>query len=320
VTPPVAVAALEYAEPENFLRAMQIIFGFCRTPEEIAPHCVVRGAHIAPPPIPSMSATTLSRLSVRPDAELDRHFAAPLCRNCGATLDTPFCAQCGQPRAKRFGVAAVGSEAWQNWRWFELDTLRSALRLIAKPGTVAREFVLGARKKHVHPLKLLLVAIGLLLLVLAQSRYLDSADANLSRVMALVRDYAKWSFSLGIVAIFSASMLVFRRRLGHNATEHLVLATYIHFLIVAASVINLLPTLVWHTPAFLAAHKAASTIYMNFVEAAIVMLALRQFFLIELPREAWRLLLAGLAFAAIKWLLLRLYAMALVKIVIAQTT
>lgn len=245
-------------------------------------------------------------------------FAAPLCRNCGTVLPTKFCGHCGQQKAVRFNVAAVGGEAWTTWRLFELDVLKSAWRLLSKPGTVAREYVLGSRKKHVHPLKLLLVAIGVLLLVLAQGNYLASANANVSRAMELVRSYANWSFSLGIVAILATSLLVFRRRGGYNPTEHLVLAVYCHFLVICAAIANLLPTLVWRAPAWLAAHKAWSGVYMDVIEAGLVMLAFRQFFLVDLRRDWWRLLLAGVLFAALKWGLLRLYAMVLVKIVMAQ--
>lgn len=248
------------------------------------------------------------------------HFAAPVCRNCGAALSTKFCGQCGQQKAARFNLRAVGGEAWSNWRLFEMDVLASAWRLLRKPGTVAREYVLGARKKHVHPLKLLLIAIGVLVLVLAQSNYLASQNANVSRAMELVRSYANWSFSLGIVAIVLTSLVVFRKRGGFNTTEHLVLAVYCHFLIICAAIVNLLPTLVWRAPAWLATHKAWSGFGMDVVEAGLVMLAFRQFFLVDLRREWWRLLLAGVVFAAIKWGLVRLYAMALVKVVMAQLT
>lgn len=258
------------------------------------------------------------RPDILPDVAAATFFAAPLCRNCGADLTTPFCGHCGQQKAKRFTHRAVGTEAWQNWRWFELDVLKSAWRLLSKPGVVAREYVFGARKRHVHPLKLLLVAIGVQLLVSAQSDYMGSGNAGVSRAMALVRSYANWSFSLGIVAIVTTSVLVFRRRGGYNFTEHLVLAVYCHFLIVCAAVISLLPTLLWRAPEWLASHKAWSGVYMGPVEAGLVMLAFQQFFLLDVRREWWRLLLAGALFASIKWGLVRLYAMAVVKLVMAQ--
>jgi hypothetical protein len=246
------------------------------------------------------------------------HFAAAVCHNCGAALSTPHCGSCGQKRATRFNLLSVGSEAWQNYRLFELDIVKGALRLFMAPGIVAREYVLGARKKHVHPLKLLLIAIGVLLLVLGQSAYLDSQNAEISKAMTMVRAYGNWSFSLGIVAIVTASWCVLSWRHPFNLTEHLVLGVYVHFLIIVASIVNLLPILVFRAPQWLAAHKYWSGHYMQLVEAAIVAVAFRQFFALQWRRDAWRLLLAIATFAACKALLLRLYAIALVKLVLAQ--
>jgi hypothetical protein len=250
-----------------------------------------------------------------PDAA---HFAAPVCHNCGAAMDQAHCGKCGQPRARRFGARAVGSEAWQNWRWFEWDVLRSAWRLLTRPGVVAREYVMGARKRHVHPLKLLLTAIGLLLLVLARGNYLDASSTSANATMELLRSWSNWSFSLGIVAILAVSWIGFRRRGGYNATEHLVLAVYCHFLVICASVLNKLPTLVWRSPEFLAAHKQGSTWFMDGVGMLILAVAFTQFFHLDLRRDALRLLVALIAFVAIKWLLVRLYVWCLVLIVVSR--
>ena len=246
------------------------------------------------------------------------HFAAPACHNCGGALATPYCSQCGQKRAVRLGTRSLGAEAWQSYRWFELSLLRGAWRLLRAPGTVAREYVLGARTRHVHPLKLLLAAVGVLLLVLARSRYLDSTNAHVTRAMELVRSYANWSFSLGIVAIALASLVAFHRRGGYNRVEHLVLAAYAHFLVICASVANLLPTLLYRDAAFLQAHKRWSWTWMGVVEVAIVLVAFAQFFRVDLRRDGWRLLLAGAVFLISKWALLRLYAWLLVKLVLAR--
>jgi hypothetical protein len=251
----------------------------------------------------------------RPDAA---HFAAPLCHNCGASLAHAFCAACGQPRAKRFDLRAVGGEAWQSWRVFEWDVVRSAWRLMTRPGIVAREYVLGARKRHVHPLKLLLFSIGLLLLVLARANYLDTSRSEGNAVMELVRAWSNWSFSLGIVAILAASQLAFPRRGGFNATEHLVLAVYCQFLVICASVLSKLPTLVWRAPEFLARHKSLSAWFMDGVGMLVLAVALVQFFELDWRRDTVRVLLAVSVYVGVKWLLLRLYAWGVLQIVLAQ--
>lgn len=97
------------------------------------------------------------------DAPVDEaHFEQAVCRNCGSPRATPHCGACGQKAAARFSLRDVWQEVWQSRRWFELPFLHAALRLARAPGLAAREYVLGARKRHVHPLKLLLFAVALL--------------------------------------------------------------------------------------------------------------------------------------------------------------
>lgn len=247
----------------------------------------------------------------------DAHFDAPLCRNCGADLAGPHCSQCGQKKAGRIGLGNLRSEAWEKLRLFELDQVQSVLRLLTGPGKVARDYVFGMRKRHTHPLKLLLLAIAVLLLVLAQTRYLASANVTVSKALEIVRKYAEWSFSLGLFAIWSASLVAFRKRLGYNAVEHLVLATYSQFLVILANILNQLPLLLWRAPAWLVWHKQWSPRYMDVIELAIVLLGCQQFFVVDLRRQWWRLLLAGIVFLLVKALLLQLYARVLARLVIS---
>jgi hypothetical protein len=251
-----------------------------------------------------------------PDLD-DAHFAADTCRNCGAALAAAHCGECGQKRAQRFRFGALRSEAWENNRLFEFELVRAALRLAVQPGAVARDYVLGARKRHVHPLKLLLVAVGLLLWILSATQYLGAGTDQASRAFELVQKYGKWSFSLGIVAILATSLLVFGKRLKYTFAEHLVLATYAHFVVLAASVLNLLPLLAIPGAEAVRAHRAAANLYMPVVEAAIVGLAFAQFFCLDLRRQWPRWLLAVLAFVALKKGLQLLYARAVVKAVLA---
>jgi hypothetical protein len=246
------------------------------------------------------------------------HFAAPLCRNCGAALQSAFCGRCGQQRVQRLNLLAVGAEAWQNYRWFEFGVLKAAWRLLRGPGVVAREYVLGARRRHLHPLKLLLIAIGVLVLILARTSMLDSADAEVGKAMAIVRSYANWSFSIGILAIVTASMAVLSWRQPYNLTEHLVLGAYCHAVVIAANAINLLPTLAFRDPQWLALHRTWSGWPMDAIEALIVAVAFKQFFALDWRRHALRLLAAAALFAVAKGLLLRLYAIALVKLVLPR--
>lgn len=261
------------------------------------------------------SGRELARSDARPEPA---HFAAPVCRNCGARQDTPFCGQCGQPKARRLGMGDVGTEAWQRWRVFEWEVMGSVLRLIRAPGKVAREYVLGARRRHVHPLKLLLVAIALLMLALGASNYLESRHAEVNEVMALVRRYANWSFARSIVALTITSLLLFPRRFGYNFTEHLVLATYCQVLIIVAALAGALPTLAWNSPEAVLTHRQVMGLVMISLKALIVAVAFTQFFRVDLRRQGWRVALAVLVFSALDWSLLQLYSRLVTRLVLSQ--
>lgn len=254
------------------------------------------------------------------DRVTDEFFKTPVCRNCGAALDKPYCGSCGQKQADRFGSRHLRKEAWEKIRWFEGDMLKAALKVALRPGTVAREYVLGKRQSHTHPLKLLLAAIVLLLIVIAQTDYLGSDNETLSRAIELVQAYSKWSFSLGIVAILIASNFTFWKRHGFNFTEHLILATYTHFVILCASIINLLPLMVRTSPELVARHRFYTSYYMDFVEVGIVLLSFGQFFRVDWRRQWWWPAIGAAIFYVTKEGLLYLYARAVIRLVMAQLT
>ncbi|MCD9027255.1 DUF3667 domain-containing protein [Luteimonas sp. BDR2-5] len=242
-----------------------------------------------------------------------------ICRNCGAPMHgAPYCSQCGQKAAHRLGIGDLRKETWEKWRLFELSVARTLGRLLLRPGTVAREYVEGARSRHVHPLKLLLVCIALLVVLLGRIGFMTSPDADVNAAMALAQRYGKWSFTLGIFAIVATTLLVFRRRGGFNPVEHLVLAAYCHAAMIVLNFVNLLPLLVLDTSAYMLAWREASKWYMYVVECALLAFACVQFFRLDLRRDAWRLLLAMGCFVAIDLILLRAYSELIVAIVLAR--
>src|ERR1043166_119681 len=81
------------------------------------------------------------------------------CENCGAELTGQYCAQCGQAavdyrRSFRHVIVDV-LDSFLNWdsRFFATMVL-----LIAKPWQLTNEYVSGKRVRHVHPLRLYLLA------------------------------------------------------------------------------------------------------------------------------------------------------------------
>ena len=256
-----------------------------------------------------------------PDVAVDAAwFDAPICRNCGALLDTPYCCACGQKAAKRFVLHDLGKESWERLRLFEIRSIRTLGRLALSPGAVARAYVMGRRSVHMHPLTLLIALVAILVVMLAANRYFGhyrfaGSNGDVDRMAQRVMAYANWSFSLGIFAIFLGSWAAFRRRLGYNVIEHAVLAVYSQNLILAAIIVNLLPTLIWRSPEFILWHKAASQYYVSAIKLLIVAMAYKQFFLLELRSDWLRLLSACLIYAGFSWALLRAYAFAILWLV-----
>lgn len=253
-----------------------------------------------------------------PDRLSAAHFDDLVCRNCGAELVHPHCPACGQAKAKRLGTSDLRAEAWEKIRWFEASLVWAGLRVVLQPGRVARDYVLGARASHTNPLKLLLAAIVLLLLIIYQTDYLGSTNPTLTRAIALIQSYSKWSFSLGLVAVFLASTLTFWRARGFNPVEHLVLAAYTHFVILVASILSLSPLLLRSSPDLVKSHRMLSGWIMTPVEAGIVFLAFTQFFAVDVRRQWWRPALGALVYVLVKKGLLTLYARAVIRLVMAQ--
>jgi hypothetical protein len=248
----------------------------------------------------------------------NRFFEEPICRNCGQSFSDKYCHVCGQKKAQRLSCSHLRDEVWEKIRWFETDMAKSAFHVVMKPGTVAREYVLGQRKSHTHPLKLLLAAIVVLLLVIAQVDYLGTQDARLSRAVVLVQSWSKWSFSLGILAILIASNIVFWTRQGFNFIEHLVLATYAHYVIIVANIINVSPLLLDSSAQTVKSHRFYAGFYMPLVEIGIVFFAFGQFFAIDWRQQWWWPAIGAGLFYLSKEGLFYLYARAVIRIVLAQ--
>ncbi len=98
-----------------------------------------------------------------------RESRSPLthCENCGAALTGPYCAQCGQPAVdyhRSFGsLLADAADAFFN---FDARFFQSFGLLLFKPWRLTNEFVEGKRARHVHPLRVYLIASVMFFLVI----------------------------------------------------------------------------------------------------------------------------------------------------------
>ena len=136
------------------------------------------------------------------------------CENCGTPLTGRYCPECGQPAIdyrRSFGsLLADAADAF-----FNLDErfLKTFWLLLLKPWSLTNEFVEGKRVRHVHPLRVYLIASVLFFLVinfLSKNAHLENdrnpKQTQLSLAVSspapipLVASTPSSGFSLGISA------------------------------------------------------------------------------------------------------------------------
>lgn len=90
------------------------------------------------------------------------------CRNCGAVLNGPYCARCGQRATEMAASLRVLARDFAD-EYLNVDSkiLKSILALLFRPGYLTREYLQGRRVRFVRPLRLYLVSSVLFLLVLS---------------------------------------------------------------------------------------------------------------------------------------------------------
>jgi uncharacterized protein DUF3667 len=137
------------------------------------------------------------------------------CENCGAGLTGPYCAHCGQPAVdyhRSFGsLLADAADAF-----FNLDArfFQSFGLLLFKPWRLTNEFVEGKRARHVHPLRVYLIASVTFFLVinfLSKNTHLKanrgtrhsnfSLSATAPTPLPLLASTPSPDFSLGVSAL-----------------------------------------------------------------------------------------------------------------------
>jgi hypothetical protein len=86
------------------------------------------------------------------------------CLNCDSAFESPaiFCPRCAQRTdTGRISLRDVGRDLLQTFVNVERGPLAFAWALLRRPGTVAREYVEGKRRRHYGPFATLVVLVGL---------------------------------------------------------------------------------------------------------------------------------------------------------------
>jgi len=173
------------------------------------------------------------------------------CKNCGASASGKYCAECGQKTStSRFTVKHFVHEFTHAFTHADTGVLYMAKELLIRPGTVAREFVEGKRKRYFSPFAFLLILLSLYVLGVSKTGYSDAVVESMQnlmekakmntaaaqkdieglRQMSKVNDYNK-PLALALIPLTSLITLALFRKSKYNYAEHLVFNVFTSIII-----------------------------------------------------------------------------------------
>ena len=150
------------------------------------------------------------------------------CRNCGSALapDQKHCGHCGQKSdTGRLTIGQLGHDLVHALTHVDRSVLSMLWPLVIRPGTVARDYVAGKRKRYFAPLSWLIVIVGLASAEVAISGFQVVLANRPNPVSDLLQRHANVTFLIQVPVLALFCRLVFWRD-GFNSAEFLVLAAY----------------------------------------------------------------------------------------------
>lgn len=97
--------------------------------------------------------------------ESSQHDDGSPCKNCGAALTGPYCANCGQQAHVHRTLSAIWHDILHSVLHFDGKLWRTLPMLLFKPGELTRRYVHGERAKFVSPMAIFLFSIFLMFAV-----------------------------------------------------------------------------------------------------------------------------------------------------------
>ena len=179
------------------------------------------------------SKSARHRLS-QDEAQQSRQVKEEICMNCGTVLHGPYCSNCGQK------VTDLNQSFWSFLmeylaNAFQLDTrlLPTLKEMVIHPGKLTQEFFKGKINSYVHPLKMnmfmLVIVIAIVALFMRPSTNIadDQTNAVLSSDLnSLIQTYLP-IFILLMTPVLGLVVQLFSLRKKRPFMEHFVFA--LHF-------------------------------------------------------------------------------------------
>lgn len=162
-----------------------------------------------------------------------------ICKNCNTDFEGNFCYRCGQKNLNEgFTVKEILYNFFNAFTHVDSGILYLVKELLIRPGFVARDYILGGRKKYYNPLQFLIIAVAIATF-LAINFSLFGPQVNpdsLINISPLQRYFIQFNnfiykyfnvllfLSVPIASLYS---WLFFKKAGFNFAENLIFNTFI---------------------------------------------------------------------------------------------
>jgi Protein of unknown function (DUF3667) len=164
-----------------------------------------------------------------------------ICANCGNTFTDEFCNHCGQKISHRITLKHIFHDIAHAFTHADKGLLNLFLQLFARPGIVAREYIVeGKRKKYFNPFQYILILGSIAVFVAVNSHFIQTTmetiqpTGNVSKrqleFMHTVSAYQTKYYNIMILLqlpFFALGSYWVYRKYKFNYAEHLTLHTFI---------------------------------------------------------------------------------------------
>ena len=177
------------------------------------------------------------------------------CRNCGAgvAIGQSYCGACGQKCGfHRLTLHEISHDLVHALMHVDRSALSLLRMLLAQPGTVARNYVLGKRRRYFGPFSFLVVVVAAASAVNALTGFRPVYSDHPNAIVNFLQGHLNLLVFAEVPLLAAISRLIDLRG-PFNFAEHLVLAAYTSSLRIIVALLVLIP--VWY--AFRANHTAA---------------------------------------------------------------
>lgn len=105
-------------------------------------------------------------------------YPAETCANCGASVTTTYCPQCGQKRKVHRSLAAIGHDLIHGVLHLDGKFWKTLPLLVFKPGKLTRRYINGERAKFVSPMAMFLFSVFAMFAIFQMAGISAPSDIN----------------------------------------------------------------------------------------------------------------------------------------------